>query len=330
MREALERFIAAQLAGPENLGAVNVEVCDLEPIYSVGNARRPWSFNARWRRNGDLYEIACVMLVKAEAGQLETQMPVEFSTMRALHNRGVPIPRVLWLDEAGEAFGSPFFVSERVRGTADMSILRVSPDDRRGHRLAEDMVRAIVALHAIRWADLGLELAVVTARSAAGAQLDYWEDIFERQRLEPLPAVAFAFAWLRDHQPVAERVVVVHGDFRVGNILYDGDRVTALLDWEMVHLGDPLEDIAWAYRPLWSMQRHMSLGEFVDRYMALSGTHVDPDCLLWYRLFNEVKHAMISLTAARSFNDGATQFIRHSDRATTIPDFMAQFLEWLP
>ena len=58
---------------------------------------------------------------------------------------------------------------------------------------------------------------------------------------------------------------MVHGDFRFGNVLYDDTRVTAMLDWEMVHLGDPLEDLAWAYRTRWSLEQFVPLDEFVAR-----------------------------------------------------------------
>jgi aminoglycoside phosphotransferase (APT) family kinase protein len=324
-RDGLERFIASQLPGSEG-----VEVLDLVPVNSVGNARDPWSFDLRWHDDGGMHRLGCVMLVKAAAGQLETDLAPEFGTMRALHGTGVLVPRALWVDPEGSAFGRPFFVSERVPGVADMSILRRAPGDAGARNLALDMAGAIAGLHEVDWRRLPLLLPSVTGPGAAEAQLDHWQDVFERQRMEPHPVLAFAFRWLRAHQPVADRVTIVHGDFRLGNVLYEGDRVTALLDWEMVHLGDPVEDIAWAYRTVWNIERYLPLDDFLTRYARSSGVKFDRERLRWYRLFSEVKHAAISLTAARSFSDRSTQFIRHADRATTVPDFMAQFLEWLP
>jgi len=98
----------------------------------------------------------------------------------------------------------------------------------------------------------------------------------------------------------------------------------------MVHLGDPVEDLAWAYRSLWSLDKFVPLGDFLARYGELTGTAVAPDHFLYWRLFNEVKHAIISLTAARSFNDGRTRNIRHADRATTVTTYLSRFMEWLP
>ncbi len=326
MKEQLETFVAAQLPG-----ATGVEVRNLEPISSVGNARQAWSFDLFWSTDGRTHELGCVMLVKAPAGQLETEMKTEFATMRALYGSGVPIPRVLWLDQTGDVVGNPFFASERMPGTADMvSVVRLPAGADQGRRLAKDMARALAALHTVDPKALEIDLPAVTEETAAGAQLHHWEETFERLRMEPHPVVTFAFRWMRANAPVAARVSVVHGDFRLGNVLYVGDRVTAVLDWEMVHLGDPLEDLAWAYRTIWSMERHLPFAEFVAQWSAATGIQVDTDALLWYRLFNEVKHTVIALTAARSFHEGRTQFIRHGDRATNLPAFMGTFLELLP
>ena len=139
-----------------------------------------------------------------------------------------------------------------------------------------------------------------------------------------------AFIWLKEHRPIAHRIGIVHGDFRFGNFLYEGDRINAMLDWEMVHLGDPVEDIAWAYRSLWGPQAFLSLDEFVERYSELSGIPVDPETLLFYRLLGEVKHSIISLTGARSFMDGRTRNLFLADRASTMTSYLMQFLDWLP
>jgi hypothetical protein len=74
----------------------------------------------------------------------------------------------------------------------------------------------------------------------------------------------------------------------------------------------------------------MSLEEFVERYSKLSGIAVHPDNLLYYRLFNEMKHTIISLTGAKSFHDGRTRNIVIADRASTVTSYLIQFLDWLP
>jgi aminoglycoside phosphotransferase (APT) family kinase protein len=78
------------------------------------------------------------------------------------------------------------------------------------------------------------------------------------------------------------------------------------------------------------LEQFVALDEFVARYTAASGIAVDPDAFRWHRMFAEVKHTVISLTAARSFADGNTTWMRHADRASMAAPFMRRFLELLP
>ena len=327
LQEGLESFVAAQMPGTRD-----VTVKGLTPISSVGNARQAWGFDVQWRDGNDVERVSCVMLVKAEAGQLETHVMPEFNTVRSLWGTGVPVARALWMDATNAAIGNPFFVTERVAGTADMSLLRRASDDPEARAIALDLATAAARLHQVDWRPLGVGdfLPVVTIADAARTQIAYWEELFRRQRLEPLPVAVFAFDWLHDHLPPTDRVSIVHGDLRFGNLLYDGGRISALLDWEMVHLGDPVEDLAWAYRSLWSLEKFLPVDEFLARYTDLTGYTVTANHFLYWRLFNEVKHSIISLTAARSFDDGRTRNIRHADRATTVTTYLSRFMEWLP
>jgi aminoglycoside phosphotransferase (APT) family kinase protein len=320
----LRAFLLAELGE-----AAAPRVADVAPVASIGNARDPWGFTATWQEaDGAERCERCVMLLKAEAGQLETTLGPEFHTIAALVGSGVPVPRALWLDESGRWLNRPFFVTAFVAGTASMRPLRVEAGDPELRAVALDLARAAARLHHFDWRAAGVTcLEPVAEDEAALHQLDLWEDQFRRQRLEAHPALVHAFAWLRHRAPRAERVGIVHGDLRFGNVLYHGARLTALLDWEMVHLGDPREDLGWVYRALWSPERSLPFEGFLAAYEAEAGSPVDRDALRWYQAFAEVKHAVISLTAARSFHDRATLNLRHADRASTVPAFLARFLE---
>jgi len=315
VREQLSAYLSAQVGSP-------VVVEDLRRISSVGNAREPWAFRARW----DGGERDCVMLVKAAAGQLETTLGPEFATVAALAGSGVPVPDALWLDEAGEAFGSPFFVTAAVAGTADTRMLRGTGDDPAVTEVARALAVAAARLHAQDPARF-THLAPTTVAAAAPEQLAHWDELFRRQRLEAHPVLVHAVRWLERRAPVARRVSVVHGDLRFGNLLYDNGRLTALLDWEMTHLGDPIEDLGWVYRSLWSPERFLSFDDFLAAYEAEAGEPVDREYLRWYQVFAEVKHSVISLTGTRSFAERATTSLRHADRSATVPAFAARILE---
>lgn len=322
MQDRLERFIGTQVGAP-------VVVEDLHRVSSVGNAREPWSFTARWERDGGGCEQRCVMLVKAAAGQLETSLRPEFDTIAALECSGVAVPRALWLDDDGAAFGSPFFVTEWVAGSADTRVLRRPDGDGTIRAVALQLASEAARLHAVDIAAFGHLQAPGDAGTTdvARAQLAHWESLFRRQRLEAHPALLYALRWLGERLPTAERVALVHGDLRFGNLLYDGDRLTALLDWEMAHLGDPIEDLGWVYRDLWTPERALPFDAFLSAYEAAAGAPVDPEHLRWYQVFAEVKHSVISLTGTRSFADRLTTTLRHADRAATVPPFVRRALQ---
>lgn len=327
--------VAEDLAGflANELGSVTeLSVTDVVLVSSIGNARQPWSFTASWCDAGGTERTErCVMLLKAGAGQLETDIGQEFATIRALGESDVPVPRALWCDESGDWLGQPFFVTAFVPGTASMRPLRVEGGDAALRSVALHLACAAARLHRFDWRSAGLERAQpVTVENAAASQLALWRDRFDRQRLEPHPVLAWAFEWLSRNAPAAGRISIVHGDLRFGNVLYDGDEMTALIDWEMAHLGDPIEDLGWVYRDLWSPRRSLSFEEFLAAYTDELRTVVDRESLRWYQVFSEVKHSIISLTAARSFDDELTRNLRHADRAETVPAFCRRLLELVP
>ena len=321
----LQRFLEGNLEG-----ARDIRIDNLAPI-TAGNARQAWEFDVRWLDGGEERKVSCVMLRKAEAGQLETDLAREFRIVAALWGSGVPVARALWMDSEGRWLERPSFIMEKVAGATDFFALLKPEAAERSRAIAQQLATIAATLHMLDWRKLGVDfLPATTPETAAAQQISYWESLFLKHRMEPHPVMVAAFIWLKEHQPIARRISIVHGDFRFGNFLYEEDRINAMLDWEMVHLGDPVEDIAWAYRSLWGPQAFLSLDEFVSRYTELSGISVDPDTLRFYRLLGEVKHSIISLTGARSFMDGRTRNLFLADRASTITSYLMQFLDWLP
>jgi aminoglycoside phosphotransferase (APT) family kinase protein len=321
----LHRFLEAKLDG-----AREIQIDRVAPI-TAGNARQAWEFDVRWVDSGEERKVSCVMLRKAEAGQLESDLVAEFRTISSLWGSGVPIARALWIDSEGRWLERPSFIMEKVSGATDFFALLKPETAERSRAIAQQLAAIAARLHTLDWNKLGVDfLPATTPETAATEQISYWESLFLKHRMEPHPVMVAAFTWLREHQPIARRISIVHGDFRFGNFLYEGDRINAMLDWEMVHLGDPVEDIVWAYRSLWGPQAFLSLDEFVSLYTELSGLRVDPETLRFYRLLGEVKHSIISLTGARSFMDGRTRNLFLADRASTITSYLMQFMDWLP
>lgn len=287
-----------------------------------GNARRAWRFDAHRSDGG---ATPCIMLSQVAAKHVESDTAAEYAVLAALNGSGVRAPAALALDAHGSVCGAPAIVLERIEGEASAVDFLKRPGEE-GRTLSEDLAVATAQLHRFDWKAAGL---VAGSHDPVADQIAKWEHTFRNHRLEPHPVLAWLFQWLRANAPVPPRLSLVHGDLRPGNFLYQGDRVTALLDWEMAHIGDPAEDIAWIYRALWSPERFIPLDDFLAAHANTAGFSIPRRNVIFYRIFSEVKFAVISVSAAHSVATGGTRNLRHIDRAAKIPECLRLALGWI-
>jgi aminoglycoside phosphotransferase (APT) family kinase protein len=123
---------------------------------------------------------------------------------------------------------------------------------------------------------------------------------------EPHPAIEYGLAWLRERAPEPLPSVVLHGDFRLGNVVVSERALEYVLDWEFAHLGDPTEDVAWPIVRAWRFGRdELRLGgigqvePYLARYVELTGRDIAVEDLLWWEVLGNVKWAIGSLTQSR-------------------------------
>jgi aminoglycoside phosphotransferase (APT) family kinase protein len=295
-------------------------------LYRIpgGASRETWSFDAAWQDgDGTAQQRGFILRRDPEAGLLETDRDIEYRVYRAFQGSAVPVPRMYWLETGSGSLDRPFFIMERIDGCqTDPNVLALRPDGPGRRQIARRKFEILGAIHAADAGSLGLldleEWAAPAAGECAGRALAHWERIIDQQQLEPQPVLRLAIAWLRAHPPApAQRIVVCHGDFRSGNFLYSDDEIWGVLDWEMVHLGDPLEDLAWTCMKNWRFSNVPGVpgslfggiaapAEAFAVYERASGLRVDREALHWWDVFSHVKAAAIWITGARSFCDGRT------------------------
>jgi aminoglycoside phosphotransferase (APT) family kinase protein len=251
------------------------------------------------------------------ASLIDTERRIEFAAYRAFFGSAVPVPEMLFLEEDDGPLGHPFFIAAEIAG------FQASPQT-----LFEGAYDAVLPRVAQRkWAILGeiaradpvaLGLAEVMPAPALDAcwrrELDGWEAILDRDQAEPLPIARAAIRWLRANPPPpAQKLSVVHGDYRTGNFLYDAaGEIQGVLDWEMAHLGDPLEDLAWSFNPVWQFGRGLAGGllpqeQAIALWEQASGLAADPAALHWWILFNCVKGQAIWVGSAAAFINGGNR-----------------------
>jgi aminoglycoside phosphotransferase (APT) family kinase protein len=315
-RRRIEELLVAHLPG-----ARDASISNLERVFG-GNARRAWAFDATWRHGEGSSSVAAILLAQIEPGQVDGDPAREYRVLRALGGSEARVPGALAVDPTGAILGAPAVVLQRMPGSASVTQFLSQADPQLSRELSKDLAVAAAELHACDWRETGLDETAPSAdvRACVAAQIAGWRARFETARYEPHPVLDSLFGWLEDHLPEPPALSVVHGDLRPGNFLYQSGRLTALLDWEMAHLGDPAEDLAWAYRPLWSPERFLPIDEFLALYNDRTRYPVGVERLHYYRVFSELKFASISLRGARAFHDGVSSNLRLADRAAMVTE----------
>jgi aminoglycoside phosphotransferase (APT) family kinase protein len=309
LEDRLAAYIAHRLP---DAGDVRVE--GLERIFG-GASRETHRFRLAYRDGAGEVSRRLILRRDPESSLIDTDRAVEFAAYRAFYGSAVPVPEPLWLEEDPRWLDHPFFVMEELAGleTSPQKLV-MPPYSQHAQKTAR---RKWSILGEISKADpvaLGLDAAMppVQPDDCWRRELDYWEARIDRDELCPQPVIRAVIRRLRRRPPPpAQRISVVHGDFRSGNFLFDTEgEIHGILDWEMAHLGDPLEDLAWGLNPVWRWARDGRAGGLAPREEAVriweeaSGLHADPEALRWWELFSSVKGQAIWISGAKEFTMG--------------------------
>jgi aminoglycoside phosphotransferase (APT) family kinase protein len=170
----------------------------------------------------------------------------EFHVMSALAGSGVPVPAMLGLCEDSSVIGTPFFVMQHVPGRLMGARVVVAGSGAERQAIYADLVRVLAELHRVDWRDRGLAGFGKPERFLE-RQVTRWSAQWEAARTEPVPAMEQLREWLPRHLPGDDEATLVHGDYRLGNVLIDpaAARIAAVLDWELATLGHPLADLGY-------------------------------------------------------------------------------------
>lgn len=274
-----------------------------------GLSRENWSLEASWADANGLHQHSLMLMRDATGTLLNTERSREFAVLKALHDSPVVAPTVHWMDPAGRFLGAPSVVMERMPGVCDYMILNGQLPLARRLDLARGFLQLLVDIQAVDWRRNGLgESLGVPEGPPSEIELEHWTKEYRRVQIEPHPELDYVLTWLERTAPLADDIVLVHGDFKPGNALVEGNAITAKLDWETAHLGDPLEDLGWITNPVRKREHqiagHWERPEIVAAYTASTGRSVSEDSLTWWNVFSCWKLAVIQLTAVNEFVAG--------------------------
>ncbi|HEX7168962.1 MAG TPA: phosphotransferase family protein [Acidimicrobiales bacterium] len=284
---------------------------------SGGASRETWAFDLV-RGDGALDEL---ILRRDPPAAPRGGMPREAALLRAAASAGVPVPEVVDADEAS-------IVVRRIAGeTIPRKILR-DPDYRDARRSLASQCGAILA----RVHTLGP--GVVPGLEQVD-QVDQWRAMLDVLG-HPHPAFELALRWLHGNRPATAPPTLVHGDFRNGNLVVGPDGVRAVLDWELAHAGDPIEDLGWLCAKPWRFGVSLPVGGFgsyddlVQAYEAEGGRTVDRDALHWWEVLATLKWGIMCIIQTTAHTSGALRSVELAALGRRVCETEWDLLEMLP
>ncbi|KCZ87822.1 phosphotransferase enzyme family protein [Hyphomonas jannaschiana VP2] len=233
-------------------------------------------------------------------------LAMEATLLTHASKAGVPVPPVLGVFENDPDLGQ-CFVMDRIRGeTLGRKILRDDEYAAARNVLARQCGEALAGIHSIS-PDTLPDLPVSNGIN----QLEKYEAIYRAFKL-PRPVFELAFSWLKANAPEPLPVVLVHGDFRLGNLMVSEKGLASVLDWELAHIGDPREDIAWLCVNSWrfgNVEKRVGgfgdLPDLLDAYATAGGATLQPRDIDWWEIMGSLKWGIMCMIMYEAYRSGA-------------------------
>jgi aminoglycoside phosphotransferase (APT) family kinase protein len=276
----------------------DVRVGELERLPG-GASREIWAFNADGRE---------LILRRDPPGRPSAPgtMAVEAAAMRAAARAGLAVPEVVLVDD-GRVLATAGLIMSRVPGEAvARRILRDDDFAPAREGLTEELAAFLAGLHGISPA----EVPGITRRDA----LADLRSIYDRLN-DVSPMFEATFRWLHVHRPESHSVAIAHGDLRLGNVIVGPEGLRAVIDWELVHVGEPIEDLAWLCVKAWRFGGPKpvagvgTVDDLIRAYVAAGGRPVDRRAFHWWLVMGTLRWGVMCMVQASAHLDGGIRSI---------------------
>jgi aminoglycoside phosphotransferase (APT) family kinase protein len=226
----------------------------------------------------------------------------EYDLLSRLGPQGLPVPRTVHLEGDPAALGARFMLMEYVPGEVYRSTdPRLAEDPELERTLQRGFVETLAQVHSV--ADHGVPVPADVPASAREL-VDVCRMRLEETSLQPRPILTHALDVLDDLAPEGDRLVLLHGDYRLPNLKWHSGRISGILDWELARVGDPHSDIAFTQTV--GAGSCAVLGDLAEHYQQLTGFEIDPVRIVYYQALEMAKSAIIGLAAARDLANGGS------------------------
>ncbi len=289
MKDQLEAALRAEL------GEVVVE--NLRALTG-GASRTTWAFDAVTS------ERRALILRTGPPDDIHASMELEAAVQQRAAAAGAPVPHIVTADNSSAVLGNPYLICDAIAGETIVRRIYRTLDDAGRERLLRQCAEALAAIHRADPTGVGL---------AGSDQLSEWRDRLDEMG-DTTATFEWAFRWLSANRPPPSPHVLVHGDFRMGNLIVDENGLAAVLDWELVHTGEVYEDLAWFCIRAWRFGAPEDMGagglgsveSFLAAYEAAAGTQLDREAFRWWLTVATLRWGVICRFQAERHLSGAS------------------------
>lgn len=267
-----------------------------------GASRSTWAFDAVTRDKS-----RSLILRIGPPDDVHAPMELEARVQAAAAVTGTPVPGLLVASNSTAALGNPFLICDEVKGETIVRRIERQLDDAGRKRLLRQCALALAAIHRADAHDVDLH---------PQDQLSEWRDRLDAMG-DTTATFEWAFRWLAAHRPEPSPTKLVHGDYRMGNLIVDGSELAAVLDWELVHIGEVYEDLAWFCIRAWRFGAPPSraagglgsIDDFLTAYEQTAGTTVDRVAFHWWLVLATLRWGVICRYQAERHLSGQSRSV---------------------
>lgn len=293
----------------------SLQVVELSRL-TAGAANETWRFDViGTSASGEDVRFGCILRRSpgiGDEGKSDTNLGKtdEAEVQHAAREAGVAAAEVLFILDAEDDLGDGYVMARLEGETLPRRILRDAEYAELRTHLAQDCGQTLAQLHSVDPARLP---ALMTL--GAAEQIERYGEIY-REFGQPVPVFDLALRWLADHRREPAKRALVHGDFRNGNLMVGPEGIRAVMDWELAHLGDPMEDLGWLCVTSWRFgEIDHPVGGFGARedlfagYEAAGGDSVNPEAVRYWEVFGTLKWGIMCMIMTHSHLNGATRSV---------------------
>jgi aminoglycoside phosphotransferase (APT) family kinase protein len=320
------RYIGSQLVDGRDFSLHDVQ------RIAVGWSHETWLFELKFSEQGMSKSLP--MCLRRDPGNALlrelSDLEEQFRVLKCLEQTPLATPKAYWFESDPEILGSSFLVMEKMSGSCPSPWGR---DGRAYYReasergvLPQSFTQALATLHTLDWSGAGLGFLGVPEDGTDFAQREItkWKGLIELSGHQSEPILTDLICYLETNMPSTTRKSLVHGAYRTGNLLIDNDRISAVLDWELQVIGDPLYDVAYVLSDLNRegtelLSNLVRREAFFEQYQRLTGIEIDEQVCRYYNALYAMRSVAFWMSASGLYASGKSDDIRLARTAWSVP-----------